>query len=182
MLSEASSPQANQLIAIRTNTNCQNENPNKRLRSRIDFRTQIHVFNVMMEREYDVSLPKINIVPQDIYCVYLNILNNACYAVHKHVSRFANPTYLPTVSISTVSLKNKIEIRIRDNGNGIPKHIREKIFEPFFTTKPTGQGTGLGLAISYDIVVDQHKGELKWNSKEGKGTEFVITFSKETHA
>ncbi len=86
--------------------------------------------------------------------------------------------FSPTLSVRTKNLDDKIEIRIRDNGNGIPVDIREKIFNPFFTTKPAGQGTGLGLSISYDIIVQQHRGEIKVETEEGKFTEFVVKLPK----
>ncbi len=88
------------------------------------------------------------------------------------------PAFSPTLSVSTKNLGDKVEIRIRDNGNGIPAEVREKIFNPFFTTKPAGQGTGLGLSISYDIIVQEHRGEIKVETEEGKFTEFVIRLPK----
>ena len=88
-----------------------------------------------------------------------------------------NAEYKPTVSIQTKKINDKIEIRVRDNGNGIPSNIIEKIFQPFFTTKPTGQGTGLGLSLAYDIITKEHNGTIKAESKEGEGTEFIIALS-----
>lgn len=134
-------------------------------------------FNISIEKEYDESIGKLSVVPQDISRVFLNIINNACYAAvekQKANSKTQMAGFSPTLSLSTKRLNDKIEIRIRDNGNGIPLAIREKIFNPFFTTKPTGQGTGLGLSISYDIIVQQHKGEIKVETEEGKFTEFVV--------
>jgi signal transduction histidine kinase len=137
-------------------------------------------FNVTIEREYDDSIGKIEVVPQDITRVFLNMVNNACYAaVQKQKANGKEQTaigkdFSPTIAVSTKNFGDKIEIRIRDNGNGIPLDIREKIFTPFFTTKPTGQGTGLGLSISYDIIVQQHRGEIKVETEEGKFTEFVV--------
>jgi signal transduction histidine kinase len=136
-------------------------------------------FNVTIEREYDESIGKIEVVPQDISRVFLNIVNNACYAVHQK-KKGARDNFSPTLSISTKNLNGYIEIHIRDNGNGIPLDIREKLFNPFFTTKPTGQGTGLGLSISYDVIVQQHKGEIKVETEEGKFTEFVVKLRRET--
>jgi len=141
-------------------------------------------FNVTIEKEYDETVGKLDVVPQDISRVFLNLINNACYAAHqkktaKSKEQTANENgFSPTLSVSSKNLGEKIEIRIRDNGNGIPLDIREKIFNPFFTTKPTGQGTGLGLSISYDIIVQQHKGEIKVETEEGKFTEFVIRLSR----
>src|SRR5687768_10276443 len=129
-------------------------------------------FNASLETNFDNSLGKINIIPQDIGRVILNIINNAFYAVNEKAKRNING-YEPTVVISTKKLPGKVEIKVHDNGNGIPESIREKIFQPFFTTKPTGQGTGLGLSLSYDIV-KAHGGELKVETKEGEGPEFII--------
>jgi signal transduction histidine kinase len=135
-------------------------------------------FNADFKTEFDPNLPKINIIPQDIGRVLLNLINNAFYAVNtKNLSGFSNLTgFKPKVSVSTKSLGNQVEIRVKDNGNGIPESIKEKIFQPFFTTKPTGEGTGLGLSLSYDIV-KAHGGELKVESKEGEGTAFIIRLS-----
>jgi signal transduction histidine kinase len=114
------------------------------------------------------------------------MVNNACYAaVQKQKAKSKEQTAIganfpPTISVSTKNFGDRIEIRIRDNGNGIPKGIREKIFNPFFTTKPTGQGTGLGLSISYDIIVQEHRGEIEVETEEGKFTEFVILLSKKS--
>jgi len=130
-------------------------------------------FNVTIEKEYDESIGKLNVVPQDLSRVFLNIVNNAAFAANQKKKDNLDG-FSPTLSISTRNLNDNIEIRIRDNGNGIPVDIREKIFNPFFTTKPAGQGTGLGLSISYDIIVQQHRGEIKVETEEGKFTEFVI--------
>ena len=134
-------------------------------------------FNVTIEKEYDETVGKLEVVPQDLSRVFLNILNNACYAAFEKQKAKGNKqkaSFSPTLSVSTKNLNGNIEIRIRDNGNGIPAEVREKIFNPFFTTKPTGQGTGLGLSISYDIIVQQHRGEIKVETEEGKFTEFVV--------
>jgi signal transduction histidine kinase len=104
--------------------------------------------------------------------VILNLITNAFYAVNEKKKREAT-NYEPTVSINTTQSAKNILISVRDNGNGIPKNILDKIFQPFFTTKPTGQGTGLGLSLSYDIV-KAHGGELKVETKEGEGSEFII--------
>jgi two-component system, NtrC family, sensor kinase len=129
-------------------------------------------FNAKFETDFDSTLPKLNVVPQDIGRVVLNLINNAFYAVHEK-RKTNNQSYEPTVTITTNKLSDKIEIRVKDNGNGIPDSIKEKIFQPFFTTKPTGQGTGLGLSLSYDIV-KAHGGELKVKTSEGEGSEFII--------
>jgi len=135
-------------------------------------------FNATMKTDFDASLEKISIIPQDIGRVILNLLTNAFYVVNeKTQSAVTTQTavkYEPTVSISTQKIGNKVEISVSDNGNGIPQKILDKIFQPFFTTKPTGQGTGLGLSLSYDIITKGHGGELKVETKEGEGTMFII--------
>jgi signal transduction histidine kinase len=133
-------------------------------------------FNAKFETHLDPALPKISVVPQDIGRVVLNLINNAFYATSEKLKAEGekqDSTYEPTVTVSTRSLGNKIEIRVKDNGPGIPDSIKDKIFQPFFTTKPTGQGTGLGLSLSYDIV-KAHGGELRADSVEGEGTVFTI--------
>ncbi|WP_167616826.1 ATP-binding protein [Maribellus sediminis] len=136
------------------------------------FRAKDKSFNADFRLEADESLPKIEVVPQDIGRVFLNLLNNAFYAVDQRAKE--KPAgYKPMVSISTARENGLAVIRVKDNGPGIPDSIKEKIFQPFFTTKPTGQGTGLGLSLSYDIV-KAHGGELNVESKEGEGTEFII--------
>jgi signal transduction histidine kinase len=134
-------------------------------------------FNARFETDFDPSLPKANVVPQDIGRVILNLINNAFYAVSQRANNQQpttnNESYEPTVTVSTKKLGDKIEISVNDNGSGIPDSIKEKIFQPFFTTKPTGQGTGLGLSLSYDIV-KAHGGALKMETMEGQGSEFSI--------
>jgi signal transduction histidine kinase len=129
-------------------------------------------FNAAIKTELDESIGKINVVPQDISRVLLNLLNNAFYAVEEK-KRQLNGTYEPTVSMCTKKLDNKVEIHVKDNGNGIPQNIVDKIFQPFFTTKPTGQGTGLGLSLSYDII-KAHGGEIKVESNGEEGKQFTI--------
>ena len=134
-------------------------------------------FNAIMKTDFDESISKVNIIPQDIGRVILNLINNAFYAVDEKKKRFSIGStpdgYGPTVSVGTRRKNDKIEIFVKDNGNGIPQKVLDKIFQPFFTTKPTGQGTGLGLSLSYDIV-KAHGGEIKVNTKEGEGSEFII--------
>jgi signal transduction histidine kinase len=145
------------------------------------YRAKDNSFNARFETDFDSSLLKVNVVPQDIGRVILNLINNAFYAVsEKQKAESAKPgsSFEPTVIVSTHFLspgegRGEAIITVKDNGNGIPESIKEKIFQPFFTTKPTGQGTGLGLSLSYDIV-KAHGGELKVNTKENEGTEFVI--------
>ena len=129
-------------------------------------------FNATLKTEFDDSIGKINVIPQDIGRVILNLINNAFYAVEEKKKQQGDG-YEPTVSVSTRKEKNKVEVKVKDNGNGIPQKVMDKIFQPFFTTKPTGQGTGLGLSLSYDIV-KAHGGELKMVTKEGEGSEFII--------
>jgi len=131
---------------------------------------------------YDETLEKVNIIPQDIERVILNLITNAFYAVSEKQQVVAQglPTferlatlYQPAVSVSTKKVTDKVLITVADNGNGIPQNIIDKIFQPFFTTKPTGQGTGLGLSLAYDIV-KAHGGELKVERKDGEGSAFTI--------
>ncbi|MBK8087902.1 MAG: nuclear transport factor 2 family protein [Chitinophagaceae bacterium] len=129
-------------------------------------------FNAAMKTEFDESIGNINIIPQDIGRVILNLITNAFYVVdEKKKSGVEN--YEPIVSVNTKKVGDKVLISVKDNGNGIPQKVLDKIFQPFFTTKPTGQGTGLGLSLSYDIV-KAHGGELKVETKEGEGSEFII--------
>ena len=129
-------------------------------------------FNVTTKTDFDGSIGNINVVPQDLGRVILNLINNAFYAVDVKKKQNGGG-YEPTVSVSTKEENGKVEIKVADNGSGIPQKALDKIFQPFFTTKPTGQGTGLGLSLSYDIV-KAHGGELKVETKEGEGSEFII--------
>jgi signal transduction histidine kinase len=143
-------------------------------------------FNAEIKTDFDNSIGKINIVPQDIGRVLLNLFNNAFYAVNEKLTANRSPLtddYKPTVTIQTKKINDKIEIIVSDNGNGIPQNIIDKIFQPFFTTKPTGEGTGLGLSLAYDIITKEHNGTIKVESKEGEGSEFVIQLPiKENHS
>ena len=129
--------------------------------------------NAAMKTDYDESMGLIKIISQDIGRVILNLITNAFYAVMEK-KKLHSEGYGPTVTVNTKKLDNKIEIKVKDNGTGIPQKALDKIFQPFFTTKPTGQGTGLGLSLSYDIVTKGHGGELKVETKEGEYTEFSI--------
>ena len=156
-------------------------------------------FNATIKTYFDESIGKINVIPQDVGRVILNLLTNAFYAVKEKKNNLTYPAqegeqlmmdkdnYEPTVSISTRVIGtalasklggNRVEIRVSDNGNGIPHQVLKKIFQPFFTTKPSGQGTGLGLSLSYDIITKGHGGELKVETKEGKGSTFIIRLPK----
>ena len=138
-------------------------------------------FNATMKTDYDDRIGNINVIPQDIGRVILNLITNAFYAVtEKKKQQTKIPgvnvsvqAYEPTVSVKTKKIGNKVEIKVKDNGNGIPQQVLDKIFQPFFTTKPTGQGPGLGLSLSYDII-KAHGGELKVFTKENEGAEFII--------
>jgi two-component system NtrC family sensor kinase len=131
-----------------------------------------NTFNATMKTDFDGSIGNINVIPQDIGRVLLNLYNNAFYVVTEKMQQRAE-NYEPTVSVSTKKVNGKVEIWVKDNGNGIAQKVLDKIFQPFFTAKPTGQGTGLGLSMSYDIV-KAHGGELKVETKEGEGSEFTI--------
>ncbi len=140
-------------------------------------RSKIKDFNAALDSDLDVTIPKLHVVPQDIGRVILNLINNAFYAVHEK-SKTASTVYAPTVTLKTEAKGKQVVLSVKDNGSGIPEHIREKIFQPFFTTKPTGEGTGLGLSLSYDII-KAHGGELSLVSQQGSdaedsGTEFSI--------
>ena len=130
-------------------------------------------FNADFKTAFDTDIPKIEIIPQDIGRVLLNLINNAFYTVDKKAKQNEGD-YKPEVLVRTKKLDNKIEISVKDNGNGIPEEIKDKIFQPFFTTKPTGEGTGLGLSMSYDIITKGHRGELRVETIAGEGTEFII--------
>ncbi|HET9825243.1 MAG TPA: ATP-binding protein [Chitinophagaceae bacterium] len=136
-------------------------------------RAKDKTFNAKFEIDLDKTIEKINVMPQEIGRVILNLINNAFYTVTEK-KRQLNGTYEPTVLVSTRKVNGKIEIKVKDNGNGIPQKVMEKIFQPFFTTKPTGQGTGLGLSLSYDIITKGHGGELRVETNEGQGSEFII--------
>jgi len=139
-------------------------------------RAKDKVFNAAIKSDYDESIGLVKIISQDIGRVILNLITNAFYAVMEK-KKIHPEGYEPTVTVSTKKLGNKIEVRVRDNGTGIPQKALDKIFQPFFTTKPTGQGTGLGLSLSYDIVTKGHGGELKVETRDGEYTEFSIILS-----
>jgi len=131
-------------------------------------------FNATTKTDFEAESPMVNVVSQDLGRVILNLLTNAFYTVNERKKE--NPQgYEPTVSVSTKKVGDRMEIQVRDNGNGIPKKVVSKIFQPFFTTKPAGQGTGLGLSLSYDIINKGHGGELRVDTKEGEGTVFTIS-------
>ena len=134
-------------------------------------------FNATLKTDFDNTIGKMDIVPQDIGRVLLNLINNAFYATNEKLNHYSSQLaagYKPLISVQTRKINNKVEIRVSDNGNGIPEKVSDKIFQPFFTTKPTGEGTGLGLSVAYDII-KAHAGEIKVLTKEGERIEFIIT-------
>jgi signal transduction histidine kinase len=141
-------------------------------------------FNATLETDFDESIGMVDVIPQDMGRVILNLITNAFYACNAKkdstddeelaYAKASDNEYKPTVSIKTLAEDGQVKITVKDNGNGIPKEVVDKIFQPFFTTKPTGEGTGLGLSMSYDIVTKGHGGELTVHTKEGEGTSFVI--------
>jgi two-component system NtrC family sensor kinase len=135
-------------------------------------RAKDKTFNVTLKTDFDERIGSLNVIPQDIGRVMLNLLNNAFYAVHEKTKHTVGE-FEPLVQVSTKISGDKVLISVKDNGNGIPQSIVDKIFQPFFTTKPTGQGTGLGLSLSYDIV-KAHGGELRVETKESEGSEFIL--------
>jgi PAS domain S-box-containing protein len=143
-------------------------------------RAQDQSFNITLERDYADAMPAIELVPQDITRVCLNLFSNGFYATTKRQREGRDPKFQPTLNVSTRDLGEAVEIRIRDNGIGIPTEIKDKLFQPFFTTKPTGEGTGLGLSISYDIVTQQHGGTIAVDSRVGEFTEFTVRLPR-TH-
>jgi PAS domain S-box-containing protein len=134
-------------------------------------------FNIEMEKSLSGDVGAVECFPQDLMRVFLNLITNGMYAANKRRAEEGDG-FAPTISLTTRATGKKIEIEIRDNGNGIPAEVREKIFTPFFTTKPAGEGTGLGLSLSYDIVVKQHGGELTVDSQPGKFTAFRVTLPR----
>ena len=147
-------------------------------------------FNALMKTDFDESIESINIIPQDLGRVILNLITNAFYAVTEKKKNLASAeegtensttVYDPTVTVITKKLNStsgegaRVEIIVKDNGNGISRKVLDKIFQPFFTTKPTGEGTGLGLSMSYDIITKGHGGQLTVKTNEGEGSQFIIT-------
>jgi two-component system, NtrC family, sensor kinase len=137
-------------------------------------RAQDQSFNITLERDLDHALAPVELVPQDMTRVFLNLFGNGFYAATKRQRDGVEPSFRPVLKVMTNDLGDTVEIRIRDNGTGIPPEIRDKLFQPFFTTKPAGEGTGLGLSISWDIVTQQHGGTIAVESRVGEFTEFTI--------
>ena len=135
-------------------------------------------FNITLERSLDPAAGEVDVFPQDITRVLLNLIANGFYAATKRKTQDGSDGYEPTLSASTHSLGDQVEIRIRDNGTGIPPEVKEKMFNPFFTTKPAGEGTGLGLSISHDIIVKQHGGSIEVDTQPGEFTEIRVTLPR----
>jgi two-component system, NtrC family, sensor kinase len=145
-------------------------------------RAQDAGFNITLEREFDPAAAPIDLAPQEMTRVFLNLFGNGFYAASKRARGNGEATYRPTLQVSTRDLGEAVEVRVRDNGTGIPPEIRDQLFQPFFTTKPTGEGTGLGLSISWDIVTQQHGGSIEVASRPGEFTEFTIRLPRNSQA
>ena len=137
-------------------------------------RAQDQAFNITLERDFDRTLKPIELVPQEMTRVFLNLFGNGFYAANKRAHANGDAAFRPVLRVATRDEGDAVEVRVRDNGTGIPLDIRDKLFQPFFTTKPTGEGTGLGLSISYDIVTQQHGGTIAVESEVGAYTEFTV--------
>jgi signal transduction histidine kinase len=135
-------------------------------------------FNITLERAFDPAAGEIDLFPQEITRVLLNLISNGFYAASKRKAEANGGGYEPTLTAATKSLGDSVEIRIRDNGTGIPPAVKEKMFNPFFTTKPAGEGTGLGLSLSHDIIVKQHGGTIEVDTEPGAFTEFRIVLPR----
>jgi len=142
-------------------------------------RAQDQTFNITMERDFDRALRPIELAPQEITRVFLNLFGNGFYAANKRAHSNGEASFRPTLTVSTRDLGEAVEVKVRDNGTGIPPEIRDKLFQPFFTTKPTGEGTGLGLSISYDIVTQQHGGSITVETEPGAFTEFTVRLPRQ---
>ena len=135
-------------------------------------------FTITLERSFDPTAGEVDLFPQEITRVLLNLISNGFYAATKRKAEANGGNYEPTLAATTKNLGDRVEIRIRDNGTGIPPEVREKLFSPFFTTKPAGEGTGLGLSISHDIIVKQHGGSIEVDTVPGEFTEFRIVLPR----
>ena len=127
-----------------------------------------------LQRALGAGIAPITLAPQDVTRVLLNLFSNGFYAARERQRTGAMPDFEPTLHVSTRDLDNAVEIRVRDNGIGIPAEIKDRLFQPFFTTKPPGEGTGLGLSMSYDIITQQHGGSISVDSKVGEYSEFTV--------
>ena len=145
-------------------------------------RAQDAGFNITLERDLDPAVAPIELAPQEMTRVFLNLFGNGFYAATKRARGNGEAAYSPTLQVSTRDLGETVEVRVRDNGTGIPPEIRDQLFQPFFTTKPTGEGTGLGLSISWEIVTQQHGGTIAVDSREGEFSEFTIRLPRNGQA
>jgi two-component system, NtrC family, sensor kinase len=143
-----------------------------------DQRAEKRGFQIKLERSFDPAAGEADVFPQEITRVLLNVISNGFYAATKRKEQHSGDGYEPTLAASTKNLGDRVEIRIRDNGTGIPPEIKEKMFNPFFTTKPAGEGTGLGLSITHDIIVKQHSGSIEVDSQPGEYTEVRIVLPR----
>ena len=137
-------------------------------------------FNITLQRDFDTDAGTIELFPQEITRAFLNLISNGVYAATRRRTEYNEPGFEPTLRATTKNLGTAVEIRIRDNGTGIPAEVQEKMFNPFFTTKPAGEGTGLGLSMTHDIIVKQHGGRIDVETEAGVFTEFVITLPRIT--
>jgi signal transduction histidine kinase len=135
-------------------------------------------FKINLERSFDPAAGQVDVYPQEITRALLNLISNGFYAATKHKEQSKSDAYEPTLTMMTKNLGDRVEIRIRDNGTGIPPEVREKMFNPFFTTKPAGEGTGLGLSITHDIIVKQHLGSIEVDTQPGEFTEIRIVLPR----
>jgi two-component system, NtrC family, sensor kinase len=135
-------------------------------------------FNITLDRSFDPTAGEVDLFPQEITRVLLNLISNGFYAATKRKDQTGDNGYEPTLAAATKNLGDRVEIRIRDNGTGIPPEVKDKMFNPFFTTKPAGEGTGLGLSISHDIIVKQHAGSIEVDTRPGEFTEFRIVLPR----
>src|SRR4051794_39481272 len=145
-------------------------------------RAQDQNFNITLERDFQPGLAPLELAPQEMTRVFLNLINNGFYAATRRARDGGNGSFHPTLAVATRAEDETVTITVRDNGTGIPPEIREKLFQPFFTTKPTGEGTGLGLSISYDIITQQHSGTITVEIEPGAYTKFTIRLARQVPA
>ncbi len=139
-------------------------------------------FNITLVKDLDASVGQVDVYPQEFTRVLLNLISNGFYASAQRKAQSSDPSFEPTLAVSTRNFGDRVQIRIRDNGVGIPPDVKAKIFNPFFTTKPAGEGTGLGLSLSYDVIVKQHRGEIDVATEPGEFAEFTITIPRGSRA
>jgi signal transduction histidine kinase len=145
-------------------------------------RAQDQSFNITLERDFAEEIAPIEVNPQDMTRVFLNLFSNGFYAATRRARNGGDAEFAPKLKVTTRDAGEVVQIRVRDNGTGIPVEIRDKLFQPFFTTKPTGEGTGLGLSITYDIVTKQHGGTIAVESDLGEFSEFTIRLPRKMFA